>query len=741
MNRDNVRNFTYLNREGRWRGHHWDGLEVGADGALQLSPLPLLDGPPSDEIAALPKADGPAGIAVGIDGTIFFSDPQANRVWRIDGCDAALAPAPCMGDKGSAPGQFRTPRGLLLLRRRRALLVADSGNHRIQAFDPASAQLIEIWGQPAPADNPQPGRLPGRFDTPWTLAADSSGNVYVVDYGNKRVQKFDALGQGVASFWNTLAAAGILSQPSDVAVGEANGAVQVYIVDAATHTVFVIDAGGNPVLDGNGHPLSFGGAQLAQPMGIVALGEAIYVGDNTLRAVLQFNASDLQYSGQAVGYQGPVAALAAGPDGALLVHTGKALAPVRLLPGKAYSKQGVFWTDAIIAPGDKVTWHRLEAIGALPAPDAHLDLFYHISNDPGDAPAPPALGSGTNPFSDPKWRSGPPDVSDLFLGGEPSLYLWLGAYFSGDGLASPVVQQMRVEFDHTGYLSHLPAIYQKPGACKDFLPRFLSLFETFFSQTERAIHALPSLFDPWSAPREYLPWLAGWLALTLDEEWDEATRRRAIAEAFTSYALRGTPAGLRKALQDQAGVTAVIQEPILNAAWWALPAPEQSPCQETTDAATQAPVWEAGENSVLGYTTMLAPAEPQGAVVGTTAVLDQSHVITGEEFGAPLFSDVAFQFSVQVYRGQVNSPQALERVRETIEQEKPAHTTYHLCVLEPRMRIGFQSRVGVDTVVAGPPPSLRLGETSNLGADAVLAGQPAGAIGERSELGVTTILG
>src|SRR5579875_1367363 len=119
-----------------------------------------------------------------------------------------------------------------------------------------------------------------------------------------------------------------------------------------------------------------------------------------------------------------------------------------------------------------------------------------ISNDPNDVPLPPTPGPGTNPFSDPRWRSGPSDVSDLFLGGEPSLYLWVGVYFSGDGLASPVIQQMRVEFDHTGYLSHLPAIYRKPGACKDFLLRFLSLFETFFSQPEAAIHALPSLFDP-----------------------------------------------------------------------------------------------------------------------------------------------------------------------------------------------------------------------------------------------------
>src|SRR5579875_2237988 len=103
---------------------------------------------------------------------------------------------------------------------------------------------------------------------------------------------------------------------------------------------------------------------------------------------------------------------------------------------------------------------------------------------------------------------------------------------------------MRVGFDPTGDLRPFPGIYREARGFKKLFLRFLSLFETFFSQPEAAIHALPSLFDPWSPPREYLPWLAGWLALTLDEEWNEATQRRAIADAFASYALRGTPAGL-----------------------------------------------------------------------------------------------------------------------------------------------------------------------------------------------------
>src|SRR5207247_1901447 len=186
---------------------------------------------------------------------------------------------------------------------------------------------------------------------------------------------------------------------------------------------------------------------------------------------------------------------------------------------------------------------------------------------------------------------------------------------------------------------------------------------------------------------------------------------------FQTYAWRGTAAGLRQALRRFAEVEARIEEPILNAAWWSLPPDETAPPLQTG-------------NSILGFTTMLAPAEAQGAVLGTTAILDQSHLITDEEFGAPLFGDVAHQFSVLVYRGQVNTDQKRNELCTLIDREKPAHTAYRLCIVEPRMRIGFQARVGIDTVVAGPPPSTRLGELTAFGSEMILVGVALGPIVE-----------
>ena len=93
---------------------------------------------------------------------------------------------------------------------------------------------------------------------------------------------------------------------------------------------------------------------------------------------------------------------------------------------------------------------------------------------------------------------------------------------------------------------------------------------------------------------------------------------------------------------------------------------------------------------------MLAAAQPQGAVVGTTATLDYSNLITTEEFGTPLFEDVAHQFTVQISSAELRCPEAVARVRRVLDREKPAHTDYHLCTIQPRMRVGFQAMVGLD---------------------------------------------
>jgi DNA-binding beta-propeller fold protein YncE len=85
---------------------------------------------------------------------------------------------------------------------------------------------------------PQPGSLVG----PSGLAADSSGDIYVADLGNARVQRFSAGGAFLSLWPATAEGQPHLVEPSDVAVGDAG---EVYVLDAAAGVIYRLRQGGN----------------------------------------------------------------------------------------------------------------------------------------------------------------------------------------------------------------------------------------------------------------------------------------------------------------------------------------------------------------------------------------------------------------------------------------------------------------------------------------------------------------
>jgi phage tail-like protein len=114
------------------------------------------------------------------------------------------------------------------------------------------------------------------------------------------------------------------------------------------------------------------------------------------------------------------------------------------------------------------------------------------------------------------------------------------------------------------YLNYLPAIFHDDP----FLGKFLLAFETVLSQAppdhpaaletliaQSHIYLKPLVSggDNGRAPQSFLPWLAGWVALTLREDWDEEVQRKFIREVVTLYRQRGTKAGLTRLLQIYLG--------------------------------------------------------------------------------------------------------------------------------------------------------------------------------------------
>ena len=386
------------------------------------------------------------------------------------------------------------------------------------------------------------------------------------------------------------------------------------------------------------------------------------------------------------------------PDSALEITMDGSLTLVHAADG-TFVPRGIFRGGPFEVFAGPTPWYRLQ-VDADSLPDGtHVQLFTFTADD-SDAPYDPTID---NPFVHPGWKAAPRDCLDVLILSPPAHRLWIGGLLRSDGQASPRLHQMRVVYGRETYVSFLPAIYRKNGSQRDFLERFLSLHESVLGGLETAITDLPRLFDPSAAPNgefpSWLSWLSGWLAFGLSEAWNEAETRQYLAGVFELYGQRGTVEGLRRYLKLYANVEARIEEPGLRSTLWSL-----------------------GETSTLGFTTVLAPAHLQGAVVGTLATLDQSHLTRSNDFGAALFEDVAHRFCVQVYCAELIRPGALEDLRMVIEREKPAHTTCHLCVIEPRFRVGAQARIGIDAIVAQGPPAAQIGmvlDTGTLAAEAV----------------------
>ena len=81
-------------------------------------------------------------------------------------------------------GGFFYP-GALALDSSGNVFVSDFANSRIQVFEP-SGNFIRKWGSPGSGE--------GEFNTNTGIAIDSADNVYVVDQGNARIEVFDSQG-------------------------------------------------------------------------------------------------------------------------------------------------------------------------------------------------------------------------------------------------------------------------------------------------------------------------------------------------------------------------------------------------------------------------------------------------------------------------------------------------------------------------------------------------------------------
>jgi len=110
--------------------------------------------------------------------------------------------------------------------------VSDTSNNRIQKFNSSGGYLLQ-WGEY--------GFGNGQFNTPLGIAAGSAGDVYIVDSNSARIQKFDGSGMFQIAWGSFGTADGEFFSPDGVAVSPAG---DVYVTDRSNDRVQRFNANG-----------------------------------------------------------------------------------------------------------------------------------------------------------------------------------------------------------------------------------------------------------------------------------------------------------------------------------------------------------------------------------------------------------------------------------------------------------------------------------------------------------------
>jgi len=105
--------------------------------------------------------------------------------------------------------------------------------------------------------------------------------------------------------------------------------------------------------------------------------------------------------------------------------------------------------------------------------------------------------------------------------------------------------------------SLLPAIYRELDSNS---MRVTESLDIAMASVFLSLDNLPWYFDPRLAPQDFLGMLAGWVGMTMDDNWREDQKRRLVLKAVELYTWRGTKEGLAALVEAYTGVVPEIEE-------------------------------------------------------------------------------------------------------------------------------------------------------------------------------------
>lgn len=691
--------FLVLNNKTSWDEGQPVNLDVSDEG-LKISSSTEYTSDLETELDKLGGVLTVTDFAVGECSMLYFLDGAQGAIWLYEPRRKYFERLECFSLPFKKPTSITFAPG--------TFYVADTkGEQRIYALAAVNWQIR--WTiPPTPVSTDYKLKLDVPFE-PIDLAVDADGNLYALDRANLVVVKFDPAGRLTAIIGRDELRDG---QPVSIAIARNKS---LYVLDALNKKVLSYKTHDGTLenaefitfqrwIDETKLPAGFDASVLAtDSRGNLYVGDRHLLGANQEddRFISIFD-GDGNYAGEVGGFRGSVEQLVVDAENRIYIFSREPAAgdsPERrklfvLKPLQKYLKlagtslvAGTYFSHSFDSAAPRTTWHKF-VLDADLTENTQLRVSYLIAEEKAATDA--LLLDDTKPLSAKNnlgWSAPVVNAKDALIKEGEGRYLWLKIEFIGSEFATPLLRSVRVQFPRVSYLRYLPAVYQENERSRDFLERFLSVFETFFGALERQIDHIARLFDPQTArgADQFLHWIGSWLAIAVDKNWTDERLRRLVMRAPQLYKKRGTRAGIEEIIEIYTGERPIVVEHF------------QLECAE------------AGQES------------------------------EGAKIFHDLFEPDPYCFCVLLKPFQLQGEDDRRALNRLLRAEKPAHTCAGLLTLQPWIYLDMHTYLGINTYLT--EPDMRLDMGGAMPHDTVLTdSEEAGQLEKRSRLNIDMTL-
>jgi DNA-binding beta-propeller fold protein YncE len=207
--------------------------------------------------------DAPTAIAVDPNGNVLIADTGNGRIEKFSPTGTFV----------TSIGQFEAPSGIAIDRAGNIYVAEIGSKHRVQKLAPDGKFIAEWKG-------PEPG-----FYGPRRITVGPDDSIYLVDSGRNRIVKFSPDGQVLASWGSEGSSEGQFKGLSSVAVDSMNN--KVYVADPLNRRIQVFDSNGKFLTKWSvpewGEPVGF------EDLAIDSKADRVYASSTHMGAVLIFD--------------------------------------------------------------------------------------------------------------------------------------------------------------------------------------------------------------------------------------------------------------------------------------------------------------------------------------------------------------------------------------------------------------------------------------------------------------------